>query len=128
MWVKLDPKRAVNHKMRAAGMAANGLDITAMCWTTLHENDGFISQDDVAMLAAMHHCDDWEELVERLIQVGRWTRDKRRKGFDIKDYLEYNFSKADMESKRKRDRDRKRSRMGFQTDSERNPDGSGTEA
>lgn len=128
MWLKLDPKRAVNHKLRTAGMAANGLDIVAMCWTTLHENDGFISAEDVEMLALMYRCADWEDLVERLLQVGRWTRDGRRKGFQIKDYLEYNFAKADLEARRKRDRDRKRNRFRGDADSVRNPDGSSAES
>jgi len=94
----------------------------------LHENDGFISDDDLTMLAGMYRCSDWESLADTLVNVGRWTRDKRRNGFKIKDFLEYNFSKADLDSRRKRDRDRKRKALGFQSDSERIPDGRGGES
>lgn len=127
-WVKLDPKRAINHKLLTAGMAANGLDIVAMCWTTLQEDDGFISAKDVEMLAGMYRCEDWQDLVDTLVAVDRWTKDGRRKGYVIRGYLEFNFSKADMEARRKRDRDRKRAHMRGDSDSAGNPGGNGAES
>lgn len=124
MWVKLDPKRAINHKILTAGIAASGLDVIAMCWSALHETDGFISCEDLRMLAGMYRCSDMDTMIDALVSVGRWTKDGRRKGYVIRDFLEFNFSKADMEARRKKDRERKRARMRGDTDSARNPDGS----
>lgn len=128
MWVRLDPRRAVNHKILTAGIAANGLDVAAMCWSALQEKDGKITVDEVATLARMHGCNDWEGLADTLVRVGRWTLDKRKNTYTIRDFLEYNFSKAQLEERRKRDRIRKHKPSGSDADSVRNPDGSGTAA
>lgn len=123
MWVRLDEKRAIHHKLLTAGMAASGLDVTAMCWSSLHENDGFISTDDLRMLAGMYRCDDWEDLAAVLVKVGRWTQDRRRKGYLIKDFLQYNPSRAELEARREYDRMRKKKRYGSGSDSDGNHDG-----
>ena len=128
MWVKLDDRRAINHKLLTAGIAASGLDVIAMCWSSLHQNDGFISTDDLQLIATMYHCDDWEPLARRLVEVGRWTREGRKKGYRIRDFLDYNPSKADMEERRKKDRERKRQQFRGDVDSAGNPRGRTTEA
>lgn len=122
-WLRLDDKRALHPKCRAAGMAASGLDVVAMCWSSHQELDGFISCSDLQMLAEMYWCSDWNDLAARLVEVGRWREDKRKNGYVIRDYLDYNPSHAELEARRKADRERKRSRDGIHTDSARNPSG-----
>lgn len=90
--------------------------------------DGFISDNDLAMLGNLHGCTDVTNHAETLVTVGRWTRDGRRKGFKIRGFLDYNPSKSELESKRKADRERKRNRGGGGGDSARNPSGSDSEA
>lgn len=127
-WVRLDDKRATNRKLRAAGFAARGLDEAAICWSAHEETDGFISDDDLAMLANLHGCRKSEPLVKSLTDNGRWIRHDGRKGYEIVGYLEFNPSHAELEAARKRDRERKRKRGGSQSDSAGNPDGSDSES
>ena len=126
-WVRLDDKRALNGKLRAAGFAARGLDEAAICWTAHEEQDGFVSDADVAMLASLHGCKKLSVLTDPLVKENRWTRNDAKGGWDIKDYLTFNPSHADLEAARERDRKRKRDRARGNTDSGRNPDGSDLE-
>lgn len=126
-WAKLDDKRALNGKLRAAGFAARGLDEAAICWTAHEEQDGFVSDADVAMLASLHGCKKPALLTDALVKTGRWTRNDARGGWDIKDYLKFNPSHAELEAARRRDRERKRKRAEGQADSAGNPDGSDVE-
>jgi hypothetical protein len=123
-WVRMDDKRALNKKLRAAGFAARGLDEAAIEWSAHEEDDGFISDEDVEMLANMHGCSDSVPLTSALKTVGRWSRNNRKGGWHIKDYLDFNPSHADLESKRQRDRERKRTHNGFHVESNGKPDGS----
>lgn len=127
-WVRLDDKRAISSKLRAAGMAATGLDSTAICWSSHQEKDGFISREDVEMLANLYGCSDWESLAKELVKVDRWKWDGRRKGWVIQGFLDYNLSHADLETRRARDRERKRSRLRGDSDSARNPGGTDSES
>lgn len=116
-WVKLDDKRALNRKLRAAGFAARGLDEAAICWSAHEESDGFISDADLTMLANLHGCRTFKPLVEALVKVNRWVRWEDPNGYEIVDYLKYNPSRADLEAARERDRKRKRDRAGNGGDS-----------
>ena len=130
-WVRFDDKRSVNGKLRRAGFAARGLDEAAICWSAHEEDDGFISVDDVNMLASMHGCRKVAPVVAKLIEVERWEAMEvmgELKGYLIKDFLDYNPSHADLEAQRQRDRERKRKPKGSGTDSGGIPDGSHQEA
>ena len=127
-WVRLDDKRALNAKLRAAGFAARGLDEAAICWSAHEESDGFVSDADVAMLASLHGCKKPSALTDALVREGRWTRNDTRGGWDIKDYLKFNPSHAELEASRRRDRDRKRRRAESTSDSAWNPDGRNVES
>ena len=124
----MDDKRALNAKLRKAGFAARGLDEAAIEWCAHEESDGFVSDDDVAMLASLHGCRKPQPITDALCSVNRWRRDDRRGGWWIKDYLDFNPSHADLESKRKADRNRKRNRAGLPADSHGIPDGSEAES
>lgn len=127
-WVKLDDKRAINAKLLEAGFAARGLDEAAICWCAMNETDGFLSDKALRHLASMHGCPKPQPLVERLIEVGRWRRSDARHGYTLNDFLKFNPSKAELESRRKTDRDRKRRAAGIHEDSERKPDGGAVES
>lgn len=120
-WVRLDDKRALNAKLRRAGLAARGLDEAAICWSAHQEHDGFVSEEDVAMLTNLHGCKKPKPLIDVLVQVGRWERVPG--GYQLAGFLEFNPSRADLEARREADRKRKRSRHGVPPDSERNPEG-----
>lgn len=130
-WVRFDDKRSVNGKLRRAGFAARGLDEAAICWSAHEEDDGFISVDDVEMLAMMHGCRKVAPVIAALVEVERWVPmvvEGETKGYLIKDFLDYNPSHADLEAQRERDRERKRKPKGSPTDSGGIPDGSRVEA
>lgn len=127
-WVRLDDKMPMSSKLRSAGVPAFGLDVLAICWSAHQEKDGFISDEDLEMFGAMYAYPEWKDLADRLVEVGRWRRDGRKKGYAIQGFLDFNPSHADLEAKRKKDRDRKRTALGTTPDSARNPNGTGTEA
>ena len=104
-WVRLDDKRAVNRKLRAAGFAARGLDEAAICWSAHQESDGFISDADLAGLAALHGCKKPGPLVEALVVNCRWIRHDDLDGYEIVGYLKYNPSHAELEGRRKANRE-----------------------
>ena len=104
-WVKLDDKRAMNGKLRKAGLAARGLDEAAICWVAHQEDDGRISVDDVMMLATTHGCRKPAPLIKALVDVGRWIEmpgpDGNIIAYEVKDFLEFNPSRAALEAQRK---------------------------
>ena len=101
-WVRLDDRRAINAKLRAAGFAARGLDEAAICWSAHEEQDGFVSAADVEMLATLHGCVRPTELIAQLEAVGRWSATERRgaAGWKIKDFLTFNPSHKELEAQR----------------------------
>lgn len=103
-WVRFDDKRSVNGKLRKAGFAARGLDEAAICWSAHQEDDGFISTEDVEMLAMTHGCRKVDPLVQALVEVERWEPmvvEGSTVGYLLKNFLEYNPSKAELEVTRK---------------------------
>lgn len=108
-WVRLDERRALNAKLRKAGLAARGLDEAAICWSAQEESDGRITAEDVDMLAALHACKRPHSLVKALIDVGRWEPMKDADGtvtaYLIKDFLHYNPSRAELDEVRRQKRE-----------------------
>jgi hypothetical protein len=100
--VKLDDKRALNAKLRAVGLEARGLDEAAMCWAAHQESDGFISDDDVILIATAHGCKKGIEVANKLVDCGRWELDSIGGGYQIHDYLNYNPSASQLADERKR--------------------------
>ncbi|MBO0834435.1 MAG: hypothetical protein J2P28_02815 [Actinobacteria bacterium] len=109
-WARLDDKRAMNRKLRAAGFAARGLDEAAICQIAGDETDGYISEDTVVMLAQAHKEKRWRKLVDALVEAERW--DPVEGGWMVRNYLEFNPSHADLEAKREADRKRQGKRRG----------------
>lgn len=105
-WAKLDDRRHTNAKLRRAGLEAAGLDAYALTYCSANETDGFVDEAVVEMLAGVRN---WRKIVERLVDAGRWTVDESGSGWWLVNYLEFNPSHGDLESKRTSDRVRKES-------------------
>jgi hypothetical protein len=87
-WAKVEGRRATHPKLRAAGFAAAGLDSILISQAVEDGSDGFVSYATVAGLAAMYGESEWEQLVDRLVEVGRL--DLVAGGWMIHDFLDYN--------------------------------------
>lgn len=113
-WVKMSDERADHPKLLMAGLAARGLDEAAICWSSSHLTDGYLPANAVAMLAAGHGERAWRKLADRLVAVGRWER--VGDDYQIRNYLEWQRSKTDVEKERNATRQRvKRHRNGVTT-------------
>lgn len=121
-WAKIDDGYATHPKMLAAGLEATGLDVRAISHCAHYGTDGFVSDTDVAMLAAGANA---RRLARRLVEVGRWERDDMRKGYVVHDYLEYNPSREDIEAERRRQSDRGRRAADARWNARRMPDAEG---
>lgn len=112
-WAKFDDRWATHPKLLAAGLEAKGLDASGICYAAGQETDGFVPDTALIILGAGHR--NPRKVADRLVEVGRWTRDDERKGYVIHDFDVYNFTRAQGEAKRRRDAERKaeaRSRQG----------------
>ena len=104
-WAKFDDRWATHPKLLAAGLEAKGLDASGICYCAGQETDGFVPDTALVILAAGHR--NPKKVAERLVTVGRWSRDDERKGYVIHDFDVYNFTRAQGEAKRQRDAERK---------------------
>ncbi len=118
-WVRLDDKRAMHPKFRNSGFALRGLDEAAICQSAHDETDGVITDELLELIGFFHGLipKAVHKLALGLCDLERWER--KDGGYEIRDFLVYNPSRADLEAKREADRNRKRR----QTDSTRIPDG-----
>lgn len=124
-WLKLDDKRAMHRKFRRQGFATRGLDEAAMCYCAHEETDGLVTELALEDLAHHHGVSILaaHKLAASLIDMGRWEIDDIG-GWRVRDYLDFNPSRSELETKRKRDRDRKR----VAVESNGNPRGTETES
>lgn len=108
-WLKLDDKRAMHRKFRRQGFATRGLDEAAMCYCAHEETDGLVTVLALEDLAHHHGVSipAVKKLAASLVVMGRWEIDDIG-GWRVRDYLDFNPSRSELESKRKRDRERKR--------------------
>jgi hypothetical protein len=92
-WVRIDDGYAEHPKMLAAGAEGIALDIAAMCYCARQTTDGFVPAAVVDRLVSARKR---SRIVQRLVDVGRWTRDEERDGYLIHDYLKFNPSASDL--------------------------------
>lgn len=83
-WAKFDDRWATHPKLLAAGLEAKGLDASGICYAAGQETDGFVPDTALVILAAGHR--NPTKVADRLIEVGRWSRDDSRKGYVIHDF------------------------------------------
>lgn len=129
-WARFDDLYDDNRKIKRAWRqqrAAVGLHAMAVTYCSRHETDGRV---DVDWLEEKLPKDSEREKVLRvLVDVGLFV-EVDDEHYRVKDYLDFNPSKATLDAKRAADAKRKRksSPHGIQAESERNPDGGDTES
>lgn len=94
-WVRLDDHFPTHPKMVAAGGDAGWLHVCALCYCAEHLTDGVIPK---AVIGRLSDRKQPERLAARLVEVGSWTDEGD--SYRIKDFLEYNRSRAEVESER----------------------------
>lgn len=98
-WAKLDDHFHDNPKVRRAWRSSNaavGLHVMALTYSAAHLLDGRVEPEFVA--DQMPAVRQQEAAAQALIDAGLWLPTKD--GWEIKDYLAYNPSRADVEAKR----------------------------
>jgi hypothetical protein len=96
-WVKLDDRFPENPKIDDLTDSAFRLHVTMLCRCARNETDGKIGDRAAKLLGT-------QKAIHELTEAGLWlpTVD----GYEIKDYLKYNPSRAQLEAKRESTRER----------------------
>lgn len=102
-WVRLEDGFPENPKVLAAGDEAAWLYVCALAYCNRHLTDGFVPSAAVKRLTG-HKSPI--RLAMKLVDVGLLERDDDREGFVIHDYLNYQPSKASVETDRAGARER----------------------
>jgi hypothetical protein len=133
-WSRFDDAARKHPKATKAGNEAWAFWCASIMYSNQYGTDGFVPDSAIAtdILPVAVKATKAKALADKLCEArlapdspALFSRDDARGGYQIHDFLEWNPSKADTDSKRRRDRDRKR---GIQTDSARNPEGIQTDS
>lgn len=110
-WARIDDNMPDHPKVVEGGAAAELVAYRAICYANRYRTDGFVPSGALPTLIA--RLDGLlerippeliaERMADRLVAVGLWH--KKRGGFLIHDYLDYNFSKAEIEAEKARNRE-----------------------
>lgn len=104
-WFKVDDGFAehpkVIHVRALAGDAPLGMWLRAGTWSNRQLTDGFVPVSWIALNGDESHA-------QILVTSGLWVEDASRDGWQFKDFMEYQPSKADVEARRSKDLTRKR--------------------
>lgn len=98
-WVNLDDQFPSHPKIMPLSDAAFRLHISGICYCNKHLTDGLIGAEAVPTLRPRYRPNMLAELIDR----GLWMA--HGDVYEIRDFLDWNRSKADVEA----ERDRKRS-------------------
>lgn len=126
-WAKFDDGYPSHPKMLAAGLDALGFDVAGICYCSRYLTDGFIA--DAALPAVYPPARSPRKLADKLVAVGRWEREDG--GYRVRDYLDYNPKREEVEREREqarvRMRERRKNRSRSSGEQQENfGDGSGT--
>lgn len=99
-WVRLDVDYFHNPKVVTAGRNGRDLHLASICWVGRYLTDGHIPGDVVPLIGsdAILTSDQRGRAVERAVEAGLWI--PVGSGFDLKDFVEMNGSKADADRER----------------------------
>src|SRR5271165_5174026 len=100
-WGRLDDSFDAHRKVRRAGLEATGLHARALSYSAGALTDGHIDPEWVQERAGSRGA----KLAELLVTAGLW--EPNGDGWAIHDYLDFNFSREEVESKRGWDAKRK---------------------
>jgi len=90
-WVRLDDQFADHPKVVGLSASAFRLHVTALCYCARQETDGVIPRAAAFVLAAKRH-------VVELVGAGLW--EPHAAGYCVHDFLDFNPSHAELDSKR----------------------------
>lgn len=92
--------------LAAAGEAAELLFVRGLAFSADILKDGFISDIQLARFVGVG-MSDVEERAAKLVEVGLWRRDQRRKGYHVKSWSKWNASLKEIKHKQAADAARK---------------------
>lgn len=101
VWFRLDDKFHSNPKIMAAGNEATGLYVRCGSYAAEHLTDGYIPEQIAAVYGT-------EASIETLVRTKLWRR--RRGGYVMRDFLDFNPSKEAVDKERKQAAERQRRR------------------
>jgi hypothetical protein len=108
-WARIDDTMPTHPKVATVGPVAELVAYRAICYANRYLTDGFIPKGAVRHLTTglsilTGDSEEWfpETIAARLVSAGLW--DKVRSGWLIHDYLEYNFSRAQIQANRENGR------------------------
>ncbi len=120
-WIRLDDQIAHHPKVLKVGLSA-WLYVGCIAFAQRFLTDGFIPDDAIPTL-----CGGVEKPILHIRKlVGAGLLERKKDGYQIHDYLDFNESAIDVKKRREEDRKRKKSERipaGIQAESERNPAG-----
>lgn len=96
-WVKIDDTFPDHPRVVGLTDAAFRAHVTALCWAARHLTDGSIPSSALRVIGTRKAATELEA-------AGLWSRTDH--GWMIRDYLDYNPSRADVEGKREAARTR----------------------
>lgn len=102
MYAKVDDRFFTNPKARAAGSDGRALFLAGLCHCSAHLTDGLIRADMLPVIAA--EAEVQPSVADRLVTVDMWT--PTDSGWLVVNYLEWNQSKEQVETKRAKDAER----------------------
>lgn len=127
-WLKIDDGFGEHPKILGLSDSAFRLHVTALCYCARNLTDGFVSALALRSVGANAKLTRPNSTASTLIKAGLWI--PGNDGHWIKDYLDYNPSKAHVERERTAARERMRDRRSKSHDPEcspeRSPERSGT--
>ncbi len=94
-WARIDDNFFNHPKVRKAGKDAVIFHMAALCHSNAFTTDGFIAEDMLELIAIQAFQRKANGLADRLVECGLW--DSIEGGYLIHDYLEYNYSKQQVE-------------------------------
>lgn len=103
-YVKVDDDIFLNPKMIAVSSGAKLLYIASICYSGSSLTDGFIPKNAPPIFGAQAGITSTAKAVKELVEVGLW--DVAERGYQVRNYLEYNESSEKVEAKRKAARER----------------------
>jgi len=98
-WTLIDDDFVNNIKIRKAGGDGMLLYICGLVHCNKNLTDGFIDEAYMPQLYANSFCKKPKATIDKLIEVGLWI--KVEGGYQVNDFLEYNFSREEVEKRRK---------------------------
>lgn len=105
-WVRLDVDYFRNPKVLVAGRDGRDLHLASICWVGSYLTDGHIPLEAVDELARTAGVRRTADAVDRTITAGLWIPNGA--GYDLKDYVDMNGTRAEAEREREMYRERQR--------------------